>query len=98
MLDELTRQFRERVEGREAFGFDIKFDLGQTGCIHVAGSATPIKISNENAAADTTFIMSAEDLSSLLSGELPPMSAYMQGKMTIEGDLGKAMHVGQLLA
>ena len=96
MLDELTNKFKERVEGRDAFGFDIKFDLGDTGCIHVAGSGTPIEISNEDAAADTTFIMSAEDLVSLLSGELPPMSAYMQGKMKVEGDLGKAMHFGQL--
>ena len=96
MLEELTQKFNQRVEGRDPFGFDIKFDLGDAGCIHVAGSETPVRISNDNTAADTTFIMSAKDLAALLSGELPPMSAYMQGKMKVEGDLGKAMQFGEL--
>ena len=96
MLEELTNNFNQRVEGRDAFGFDIKFDLGETGCIHVAGRESPIRISNDSCDADATFVISAEDLVAMLSGDLPPMSAYAQGKMRVEGDLGKAMQFGQL--
>ena len=96
MLEELTERFNQRVDGKEAFGFSVKFDLGDTGVIFVAGSSAPIKVSNENAPADTTFIMTAEDLTAMLSGDLPPMSAYAQGKMWVEGDIGKAMQFGTM--
>jgi len=96
MLEELTERFSQRVDGKEAFGFSVKFDLGDTGVIFVAGSSAPIKVSNENGHADTTFIMTAEDLTAMLSGELPAMNAYKQGKMRVEGDVGKAMQFGTM--
>jgi putative sterol carrier protein len=96
MLEELTERFNQRVDGKEAFGFSVKFDLGDTGVIFVAGGSAPIKVSNQDAHADTTFIMTAEDLTAMLSGELPAMNAYMQGKMRVEGDVGKAMQFGTM--
>ena len=96
MLEELTKRFKQTVDGKEAFGFSVKFDLGDTGVIFVAGGSAPIEISNHNGDADTTFIMAAADLTAMLSGELPPMSAYTQGKMRVEGDVGKAMQFGTI--
>ena len=96
MLDELTDRFKQRVDGKDAFGFSAKFDLGDTGVIFIAGGSSPIEVSNDNGNADTTFIMSAEDLTAMLSGELPPMNAYTQGKMKVEGDVGKAMQFGTI--
>jgi len=98
MLEELTDRFRQRVDGKEAFGFNVKFDLGDTGVIYVAGSSAPIEIGNGNGDAETTFVMTADDLAAMLSGDLAPMNAYMQGKMKVEGDLGKAMQFGTLFA
>jgi putative sterol carrier protein len=96
MLEELTERFRQRVDGKDAIGFNVKFDLGDTGIIFVAGGSVPIEVSNDNGDADTTFIMSAEDLTAMVSGELPPMNAYMQGKMKVVGDVGKAMQFGTI--
>ena len=96
MLEELTKRFKQIVDGKEAFGFSVKFDLGDMGVIFVAGGSAPIEISNDNGEADTTFIMAAADLTAMLSGELPPMSAYTQGKMRVEGDIGKAMQFGTM--
>lgn len=96
MLEELTERFKQRVDGKEAFGFSVKFDLGDTGVIFIAGGSAPIEVSNDNNDADTTFIMTADDLTAMLSGNLPPMSAYMQGKMKVDGDVGKAMQFGTL--
>ncbi len=98
MLEELTKRFRQIVDGKEAFGFSVKFDLGDTGVIFVAGGGAPVEISNDNSAADTTFIMTADDLTAMLSGDLPPMSAYTQGKMRVEGDIGKAMQFGTIFS
>ncbi len=96
MLEELTNRFRQIVDGKEAFGFSVKFDLGDTGVIFVAGGSAPVEINNDDGAADTTFIMAADDLTAMLSGDLPPMSAYTQGKMKVEGDIGKAMQFGTI--
>ena len=48
MLEELTKRFKQTVDGKEAFGFSVKFDLGDTGVIFVAGGSAPIEISNDN--------------------------------------------------
>jgi len=98
MLDELTRRIRLKVDGKEAFGFDVKIDLGDAGIIFIAGTSTPIEVSNDDGAAETAFVLSAADLDAMLAGELAPMNAYMQGKLRVEGDLGKAMQVGNLFS
>ena len=96
MLQELTEVINQKVDGKDGFGFNVRFDLGDTGSILITGSSTPIEVSNGDGDADTTFIMTPEDLKSMLSGDLPPMNAYMQGKMKVEGDLGKAMQFGTI--
>ncbi len=96
MLQELTERFNQRVDGKDAFGFSVKFDLGDTGVIFIAGGSAPIKVSNDNGDADTTFIMTAEDLKAMLSGDLAPMNAYMQGKLKVDGDVAKAMQFGTI--
>ena len=94
MLEELTKLVSQKVDGKDAFGFSVRMDLGETGVIFIAGANSPIDVSNGNDEADTTFIMSAVDLAAMLAGDLPPMAAYAQGKMRIEGDIGKAMQFG----
>ena len=48
--------------------------------------------------ADVTLSADAETFSALLDGELDPTSAYMSGKLTIDGDMGTAMRLGAVLA
>ena len=96
MLQELTEILDQKVDGKDAFGFNVRFDLGDIGSILIAGESAPIKVSNSDGDADTTFIMTPEDLKSMLSGDLPPMNAYIQGKMKVEGDVGKAMQFGTM--
>lgn len=98
MLEELTNMVKQRVDGKEAFGFSVKFDLGDKGVIFVAGGSAPIEVSNDDADADTTFVMIADDLTAMLSGDLPPMSAYTQGKLQVRGDISRAMQFGSLFS
>ena len=96
MLEELTRKIGQRVDGKEALGFNVSIDLGEAGTIFISGASAPIEVGNDAGNADTTFVMSADDLQAMLAGELQPMNAYMQGKLRVEGDLAKAMQVGSL--
>ena len=98
MLGELTERIVRLVDGRAAFGFDVIFDLGDDGVILVRGSSQPIAVSNAKENADTKFKIKAADLRSMLTGELAPMMAYMQGKLKIDGDLSQAMQISSLFA
>lgn len=96
MLDDLTQRVQSLVEGKDALGFDIKFDLEDDGVIHVAGSEAPMQVTNEDKPAATTFNVSAADLEAMMKGELQPMNAFMTGRLKVDGDMGKAMQVGSL--
>lgn len=96
MLEQLIAQVTQKVDGKEAFGFTVKLVLGDAGSIFIDGGTAPISVASGDGAADTTFVMSPEDLAAMLRGELPPMNAYMQGKLRVEGDLGKAMQFGNV--
>ena len=98
MLEDLTAAVAKLIEGRDAIGFDVKFDLGEAGLIFVNGTAAPMQVSNEDGVAETTFRISEEHLADLLSGELAAMNAYMQGKLQVEGDLGRAMQLSSLFS
>ena len=87
MLEQLTDRVRTIVNGREAVGFNVKFDLGDVGRIFVAGNDAPMQVSNDDTQADTTFYMTAQDFAAMLDGSLAPTMAYMQGKLNINGDL-----------
>ena len=98
MLEELTKRVSQKVNGKDAFGFNVKIDTGDTGVIFIQGIDSPVEVSNGDGDAAVTFIMSAADLAAMLAGDLSPMGAYTQGKMRVEGDLGKAMQIGTLFS
>lgn len=50
-----------------------------------------------NAPAKTTISMDAEVFNQLAAGEIDPQTAFLMGKVRVEGDLGLAIKLGQLL-
>ena len=60
------------------------------------GKNEPITVTNDSNSADTVFKVSSNDLSSMVDGDMSPMSAYITGKMKIEGDMGKAMQLSSI--
>ena len=48
--------------------------------------------------ADVTLTASAETFKAILDGEQNPTTAFMTGKLTIDGDMGKAMQLAGVLA
>ncbi|MEC9310171.1 MAG: SCP2 sterol-binding domain-containing protein, partial [Pseudomonadota bacterium] len=40
---------------------------------------------------DVTLTADAETFEAMLTGEMNPTSAFMSGKLTIDGDMGQAM-------
>lgn len=48
--------------------------------------------------ADVTLTAATEVFQALLSGEMSAASAFMSGKLTVEGSMGLAMKLGQVLS
>jgi len=77
-------------------GKKVKFDFGDSGKIYLDGAAG--KVSQEDAAADTTIKVKLEDFVAMAQGQLDPTAAFMQGKLRVEGDMGVAMQLQSVMA
>lgn len=93
-FDEILNRFTSA--GATVAGKKVKFDFGDAGKIHLDGVAG--KVSSEDAAADTTIKVKLEDFVDMAGGKLDPTSAFMQGKLRVEGDMGVAMQLQSVMS
>ncbi len=77
-------------------GKRVKLDFGDQGVIMLDGAAQ--QVSDEDGAADTTLKVSWDDWQAMAAGQLDGMTAFMTGKLKIEGDMSNAMQLQGVLA
>jgi putative sterol carrier protein len=77
-------------------GKRVKLDLGDQGAVMLDGQAQ--QVSEEDGPADTTIKTTWEDWQKMAGGELDGMTAFMTGKLKIEGDMSNAMQLQSVLA
>lgn len=77
-------------------GFDgsAKFVIEGEGAVIVDASGA--RASDDD--ADVTLTASAETFEAMMSGDLNPTSAFMSGKLSVDGDMGLAMQLGSVLS
>ncbi len=95
-LDSITEQLRTRVGDDSGLGAKVKFDLGGDGVIFVDATSNPNTVSNDDGDADCTIVISMDDFKTLLAGDLDPTTAFMMGKLKVEGDMGIAMKLSSV--
>jgi putative sterol carrier protein len=96
-LQEIAEGLNKRLNGKSALGGTLKFDLGSAGTLFIDGNGGGNAVSTTDGPANCTITMSADDFSELMAGRLQPTSAFMQGKMKVDGDMGIAMKLGQIV-
>lgn len=96
-LESVTKTIIERVGDDAGLGATLKFDTGDPGVVFIDGKSTPNTVSNENKDADCTVALTLDDLESMLGGDLAPTTAFMSGKLKVEGDMGVAMKLQSLM-
>jgi putative sterol carrier protein len=77
-------------------GKRVKLDFGSEGAVMLDGVAQ--SVTEENGPADTTIKVSWSDWQDLAAGKLDGMTAFMQGKLAVEGDMSNAMQLQGVLA
>jgi putative sterol carrier protein len=77
-------------------GKRVKLDFGGEGVILLDGAGE--QVTEEDGAADTTIKVAWEDWQAMAAGQLDGMTAFMTGKLKIEGDMSNAMQLQGVLA
>ena len=77
-------------------GKRVKLDFGNEGVVLLDGAGQ--QVTEENGAADTTIKVAWEDWQAMAAGQLDGMTAFMTGKLKIEGDMSNAMQLQGVLA
>jgi len=78
-------------------GRRVKIDFGGSeGAITLDGAAN--QVTEEDGAAETTIKVGWDDWQQLAAGQLDGMTAFMMGKLKVEGDMSNAMQLQGVLA
>ncbi|MEO4044174.1 SCP2 sterol-binding domain-containing protein [Hoeflea sp. CAU 1731] len=91
-ISDIAETIRPRVE-QGSFSNVVKFDCGDDGVLVIDNQT----VTTEDKEADCTIGLSLDDLESIVAGDLDATAAFMQGKLKIEGDMGVAMKLSQVL-
>jgi len=97
-LELVTAGLHEKVGEDCGLGAILKFDFGDDGLIVLDATQVPNTVSNEDADAQCTMVISIENFMEMAEGNLDGTAAFMSGKLKIQGDMGIAMKLAPILA
>lgn len=76
------------------FDGSVKFVIEDEGTIMVDDAG----VRAEDGEAECTLTADAETFQGIVDGSVNPTSAFMSGKLKLDGDMGTAMRLGQQLS
>ncbi|MEE9428084.1 MAG: SCP2 sterol-binding domain-containing protein [Paracoccaceae bacterium] len=91
VIESAVKALNEKIDG----GFDgvAKFAIEGEGAIMIDGEGA--RAGDDE--AEVTLSADSDTFQAILSGDLNATSAFMTGKLTVDGDMGKAMQLGAVL-
>ena len=91
IIEDAVKALREKMSNN-SFDGTAKFEIEGEGSIVI--SENNVYASDEE--TDVTFKASVEIFQEIFNGELDPTSAFMTGKLKIDGDMGTAMRLANV--
>lgn len=94
VIDAAVSAIAAKLDG----GFDgsAKFVIEGEGAVIV--DAAGVRAASDSDAADVTMTAEADTFQDILAGSINPASAFMTGKLKLDGDMGTAMKLGSALS
>ena len=95
---EFFETLQTRVDPAKAAGLNAsyRFDIDGAGTWLVEVDDGKVSVSESEGDADTVISTSSETFMKIANGEQNPTSAYMSGKLKVNGDMGQAMKLQKL--
>ena len=93
VIDEAVKLLAEKMSGVD-IGGTVKFDIEGEGAIMVDDNG--VRAGDDE--ADVTLSADPETFQGMMEGDTNPTSAFMTGKLKIDGDMGMAMKLASALA
>jgi putative sterol carrier protein len=94
-LETYMADIQQKAASKAPIGNTLKFNLGGQ-ILHIDGTGSTNKVSQEDQPADCTISVSQSDFIELVTGKLNPMMAFMGGKIKVDGDMSVAMKLQSL--
>ncbi|PQO22184.1 sterol carrier family protein [Rhodobacteraceae bacterium WD3A24] len=92
IIDAAVRALNDKLGA--GFEGSAKFVIGDEGAVMLDSDG--VRAADEE--AEVTLSADTDTFRAILDGEMDPTSAFMQGKLTVDGDMGQAMQLGALLS
>lgn len=92
MVSEAVKTLNARMTG-EALEGSAKFMIADEGAVIIDAQGARAS----DAAADVTLSADAATFLAIITGDLDPATAFMSGKLGVEGDMAVAMQLGRVL-
>jgi len=80
--------------GDEVLDGSVKFEITGEGAVVI--DADGVRAGDDE--TDVTLIADAEVFQDIMNGDANPTTAFMTGKLKVEGSMGMAMKLGSILA
>ena len=91
MIQQAVKELNQKTGG--SFDGSAKFEVEGEGTIMLDGEGA--RAADEE--ADVTMTADADTFREIFEGSLDPTSAFMSGRLKIDGDMGQAMKLAQVL-
>lgn len=95
IIEAAVAALSEKMAGAD-FDGSAKFEIDGEGAVIVDGNG--VRAANDGEIADVTMSADADVFQEIMSGDLNPTSAFMTGKLKLDGDMGTAMKLGSALS
>ena len=93
IMDEAVAAIEKKLEG-SMFAGSAKFEIENEGSIVIDSSG--VRVSNDE--TEVTLSASLETFQEILEGDLDSTSAFMTGRLRLDGDMSTAMRLASVLS
>ena len=96
-LEKIIDGLKQRIGEDCGLGSVVRFDFGDQGTVTLDAIQIPNQVSKSGAEPDCTMVISIDDFMAMADGSLDGVSAFMTGRLKVQGDMGIAMKLAAVM-